>query len=142
MRLLAAAVLMTTVVSASAFPARPTPVDKTEPEPRFDPATVIDIMGAVVSVREVPRGSPLSGIHLLVSTENEEIDAYLGPADFLKEFEITFSRGDSVQIVGSKVTFEGGRTILVREVRKGEVFLYLRDHAGHPNWPQRRTPVT
>jgi hypothetical protein len=60
----------------------------------------------------------------------------------LKEFEISFSPGNATQIIGARVPFGGGHVVLAREVRKGEVYLYLRDNSGHPNWPARRSPTT
>jgi DNA/RNA endonuclease YhcR with UshA esterase domain len=124
-------------VSAPALTAGTDQVQKTESEPRYDRAAEIDITGSVLSVREVARGSPLSGLHLdlVVSTENGKIDSYLGPADFIKEFDVTFSKGDTVNIVGSRVTFRGVRVVLARQVRKGDICLYLRDDNGYPNWP-------
>ena len=61
-------------------------------EPRYDAATVIDVDATVMDVREVPRNNPLGGVHLTVKIESETIDVYLGPADYLKEFEITFAK--------------------------------------------------
>jgi hypothetical protein len=124
---------------ARAFAAGPKQLEKTDSEPRYDPIAEVDISGTVISVREVPRGSALSGLHLVVSTENGEIESYLGPADFIREFDVTFAKGDRVNIVGSRVTFRGTRVVLARQVRKGDVCLYLRDDNGYPNWP---TPMT
>jgi len=142
MRFPAAVFLLSALVSPAAFAAKPDSVDRVAAEPRYDPATVIDVTGTVVSVREAPPGDPLTGVHLKVDTESETMDIYLGPADFLKEFEIVFSKGDTVQIVGSRVNLGAGHVLLAREVRKGEIFLYLRDRAGHPNWPPRHIPTT
>ena len=57
-----------------------------EPEPRYDSATTVDMMTLVADLREVPRGNPLNGTHLLVRPESakensETIDVYLGPAN-------------------------------------------------------------
>ncbi|HLM98579.1 MAG TPA: hypothetical protein VK335_04820 [Bryobacteraceae bacterium] len=108
-----------------------TPVD----EPRYDPATEVSIVAIVTEVREVPHGSPLSGIHLSVKTESQALDAHLGPAEFVKQFEITFAKGDEVRVTGSKVkTANGTRVILVREVRKDAATLSCRRANGEPNW--------
>ncbi len=110
------------------------PVD----EPRYDPATEVNILGLVNEVREVPRGNPLCGIHLFLRPEMQEsqiIDVYLGPADFLKQFDIHFAKGDEVRVTGSKVkTANGSHVILVREVRKDEATLSCRRASGQPNW--------
>jgi len=104
-------------------------------EPRYDSATEVTILATVTEVREVPRGNPLSGIHLSVKTETQAFDAYLGPADFLKQFEITFAKGDEVRVTGSKVKIGSGpHVILVREVRKDQATLACRRAKGEPNW--------
>lgn len=141
-RSLALSALLSALVPAPAFSAAPYQGDKAEGEPRYDPATVINITGTVMSVREEPSSQPLSGLHLIVKTDVGEIDTYLGPADFLKQFEISFSPGNIVQIIGSRVPFGGGRVMLAREARKGGTYLYLRDSSGRPNWPARRNPAT
>ena len=104
-------------------------------EPRYDPATEVSILAIVTEVREVPRGNPLSGIHLSVKTETQVFDAHLGPAEFVKQFEITFTKGDEVRVTGSKVKNGTGiRVILVREVRKDQATLSCRRAKGEPNW--------
>jgi len=107
-------------------------------EPRYDPATEVSILAIVNEVRDVPRGNPLSGIHLLLKSESQEsqvIDVYLGPSAFIKQFEITFAKGDEVRVTGSKVkTANGTHVILVREVRKDQETLSCRRAKGEPNW--------
>ena len=104
-------------------------VTKTEPEPRYDPATVVDLLVVVTEVRAATGENGLDGVRLVARTEADTtIDVYLGPASFLKEFEITFAKGDRIQIIGSKVKFAGGSIVLAREVRKDSDFGIL-------NWP-------
>lgn len=107
-------------------------------EPRYDPATEVSMLGVVNEVHEVPRGNPLCGIHLLLRPELQEsqlIDVYLGPAEFLKQFDIHFAKGDEVRVIGSKVkTANGSHVILVREVRKDQETLSCRRARGEPNW--------
>ena len=103
-------------------------------DPRYDVATVIDVDATVMDLRQVPRNSPLSGLHLTVKIESDTIDVFLGPIDFLKEFEITFAKGDKLEIIGSKVKFGGAHIVLARQVRRDETTLYLRDAKGKPHW--------
>jgi hypothetical protein len=130
----AAAILASILASAAALAAGSDKAASAEPEPGYDPATVIDVMATVMEVREVPPGSPLSGVHLLVRTQTETLDVYLAPAEFLKEFEISFAKGDRLQIAGSKVKLGETHVVLLREVRKRETTLYFRDRKGTPNW--------
>jgi hypothetical protein len=106
-------------------------------DPRYDVATVIDVDATVMDLREVARNNPLSGLHLTVKIESDTIDVFLGPVDFLKEFEITFAKGDKLEIIGSKVKFGGAHIVLARQVRRDETTLYLRDAKGKPHWTAR-----
>jgi len=103
-------------------------------DPRYEVATVIDVDATVMDVREVPRNNPLSGLHLTVKIESDTVDVFLGPVDFLKEFEITFVKGDKLEVIGSKVKFGGAHIVLARQVRRDETTLYLRDVKGKPHW--------
>jgi hypothetical protein len=127
-------VLLSIALAAAGLVA-PGQTAKPQQEPRYDPATIIDVLATVTDLREVPRGSPLAGVHLTVKTDKEAFDAYVAPADFLKEMAVSFVKGDRIQIVGSKVKFGDGPVVLVREVRKQNLTLYLRDQKGTPNWP-------
>jgi len=109
----------------------PNKVASAEEQPAYDPATMVDVLAVVTDIREVPRGSPLAGIHLILKEESGVLDAYLGPKDFVKQFEINFV----VQVIGSKVKMASGAyVVLAREVRKGETTLYCRRKKGEPNW--------
>ena len=71
---------------------------KTESEPVYDPATVVDVKVTVTGIREAPMTDPLDGLHLTVKTDTdafktETFDIYVGPTDFVKIFEITFAKG-------------------------------------------------
>jgi len=129
---LAVAVLL----SALTLRAAPGGTTGAEQEPRYDPASVVDVEATVLEVRDAPQNkTSAKGIFLLVKTERETIDVYVGPADFLKDFDIVFARGDRVQIIGSRVRSGEGYLILAREVRRRERTLYLRTRNGEPNWP-------
>lgn len=104
------------------------------PEPAYDTSSVINEMATVVEQREVPKGEALSGIHLIVKTDSATLEVYLGPTDFVKQFEFNASKGDRVQVAGSKVKFRGADIVLAREVRNQQLTLYLRDRKGVPNW--------
>ena len=107
---------------------------KTDPEPVYDPATVVDVKVTVIGIREAPMTEPLDGLHLTVKTDTEAFDIYVGPTDFVKIFGITFAKGDKVQVVGSKVKFDGVDLVLARQVSRRETTFILRDKNGEPFW--------
>jgi len=91
-------------------------------------------MATVMDVREVPKGEALCGLHLTAKTDTVTIDVYVGPMDFVRQFEFSVTKGDRVQIAGSRVKFRGADLLLAREVRNQQMTLYLRDAKGVPNW--------
>ncbi len=102
--------------------------------PAYDTATVIDIEAKVTEVREAPKGSPMEGLHLKVQSGAESLDVYVGPSEFVKVFEVKFTKGDQIHVIGSKVNSEGSTTVLAREVSIGTVTLLCRDKNGEPLW--------
>ena len=62
------------------------------------------------------------------------MSVYLGPAEFIESFGLTFRKGDNLHITGSKVRNSGDSIVLAREVRRDSATLYLRNRNGDPYW--------
>jgi hypothetical protein len=122
---------LTLLLGVAGFAGGKDPGDK---GPRYDPAKETTISTTVVEVREVSSEGPLEGIHLDVKMKGETLEVYVGPADFVKLFGVTFNKGDDIDVTGSKVTVDGGVILLGREIRLGHVTLLLRDKDGKPFW--------
>jgi hypothetical protein len=103
-------------------------------EPAYNPAAMVDVVGTITAVRQVPASSPLEGVHLTLKSKNSTFDAYLGPADFLKIFKTNFPVGTEVRVIGSKVSFGNNDVILANEVHIGPTSIILRDGSGAPVW--------
>jgi hypothetical protein len=103
--------------------------------PQYNIKTEVDFIGAIVKVREVPRGEAFAGIHLTIQSKGEAIEVYLGPADFIKLMDMPLRAGlKDVGVTGSKVKFDGNDLVLARELRVDKTVLSLRDEKGFPNW--------
>jgi DNA/RNA endonuclease YhcR with UshA esterase domain len=100
---------------------------------RYDPNSEATIKGTVEKVERFGANTSMGGIHLIVKSENENIEVHLGPAAFVDK-KMMFTEGDSIQIVGSKVTMMGKPVVIAREVKKGDQVLQLRDQRGVPVW--------
>jgi hypothetical protein len=48
--------------------------------------------------------------------------------------DLTFSKGDELEVTGSKVKFEGVDTIFAREVKRDSDTFVFRDKDGNPIW--------
>jgi hypothetical protein len=110
-------------------------------EPAYNPATMVEVSGIITAVRQVPAGSPLEGVHLMLKSKASTLDAYIAPADFLKIFKTNFPVGTEVRIIGSKVSFGNTDVILANEVNLGTTAIILRDGGGAPVWQNWGVPI-
>jgi predicted TIM-barrel enzyme len=106
---------------------------KADPGPRYDTRTVVAFEAVVSEVRT--KESVPAGVSLLVKNDSDAAwTVYLGPADFVKGFDLTFKKGDRIHVTGSKLKLGDDVLVLAREVRKEAATLYLRGKEGEPYW--------
>jgi hypothetical protein len=129
---------LTLLLAITAIPATATGIIPNSPKPEagpsYDPATVIDIMGTITDVWEVPPYLQLEGLHLAVKSGSETLDVYVGPADFVEIFGVMFVKGDKIEVIGSRLMFGDGEIVLAAEIRIADVTVVLRDKDGVPYW--------
>jgi len=99
----------------------------------YNPQTVETVSGQVVSVDKMGSAS-YQGVHLTIKTDKETIPVHLGPSWYLDQQKMTFSPKNTVEITGSRVTFDGKPAIIAAEVKKGGQSLKLRESNGIPMW--------
>lgn len=102
----------------------------------FNVNTVETIDGVVKDIiyKSSERNPEMTGVHLEVTTGEEEVPIHLGPAWYISQQEHSFSKGDSVTITGSRITFNDAPAIIAAKVQKGDMVLDLRNENGIPNW--------
>jgi hypothetical protein len=101
----------------------------------YDPKTVENLSGEVTSVdRLTPEKGMSYGIHLMLKTEKETISVHLGPGWYIERQDTQIKVKDTVQVKGSRITFEGKPAIIAADVKKGDEVLQLRDETGVPKW--------
>ena len=104
----------------------------------YNPATETTLTGTVDDIKNLPSpGRGGGGLHLIVSTPTGSIEVHVGPASFVSSKNVTFSKGDALTVVGSKVTMAGKEVVIAREIKKGDQVLTLRDPKGFPLWSGR-----
>ena len=69
-----------------------------EREPRYDPATVIDVQGFRQDVRVNTNSGSLRGLYLVLKTESDTIDVYLGPTDSFEGLKSVSERGEQCAV--------------------------------------------
>jgi hypothetical protein len=104
--------------------------------PKYDAAAETVFKGTVDEVRD--RQCPMSrglGSHIMLKlTDGKNMEVHLAPAKFVKAYDLTFNKGDQLEVTGTKVTFEGLETIFAREVKRGSDTFAFRDKEGRPIW--------
>jgi hypothetical protein len=98
--------------------------------PQYDHKTETVLAGSIVKVYE-SGGTQFAKFE----TKTESVEVYLAPTSFINMLEIPMKTGQKdIEIVGSRVKFEGQELILARELRIGKNLYALRDRNGNPNW--------
>jgi hypothetical protein len=119
------------------------PQGRGQGSPRYDVSTEATVTGTVESVDQISdpgtgRGRRgLGGTHITLKTSAETLEVHLGPTAFLNEKRVAIAKGDTLVVVGSRVTVDGDSVFLAKEVKKGDSAWTLRDAAGLPLWRGR-----
>ncbi len=107
-----------------------------EKAPKYDKATEVKLKGTVTDVRDYD--CPISGTmgaHLTLKLQDgSTIELHLAATKYVKSYEMVFSKGDEIEVTGSKVKFNGADTILAREITRGQDSFVFRDEKGKPVW--------
>ncbi len=103
----------------------------------YDPKTVETVSGQVVTIEHVGgkggRGGGY-GVHLVLKTDKEEVSVHLGPSWYLEKQGMKIETKDTIEVHGSRVTYQGQPAIIAATVKKGDQVLKLRDDNGVPAW--------
>ncbi len=105
----------------------------------YDPKAEITIQGTIEKLDRMDHrnmaGMPGMGmgVHLTVKSGTEKTEVHVGPAAFVEK-SMTFKEGDTVEVVGSKVSMMGRTALIAREVKTDGKVLKLRDENGAPLW--------
>jgi hypothetical protein len=102
--------------------------------PRYDKTTETTVTGTVDEVQSHQGRGGGTGLHLALKTEAGVLNVHVGPTTWLTEHNYAFSKGDVLQVTGSKVQMNGGDAFIAREIRKGDAIMTLRTADGVPLW--------
>jgi hypothetical protein len=104
--------------------------------PKYDAANEVTIKGVVDEVKEVQ--CPLSGGmdgHITVKMDDgKAFLVHLASSKFLKEYGISFAKGDRVEVVGAKAKVGEQEDVLARKIERGNQNFVFREKDGKPLW--------
>jgi DNA/RNA endonuclease YhcR with UshA esterase domain len=93
------------------------------------------VQGAVQDVQEFY--CPISGdvgTHLLVKTDHGTFQVHIAPLRFLRDKKLSFSKGDQIEVVGSRIIYNGHEALIARTVIRGDQTVAFRKPNGKPMW--------
>lgn len=102
----------------------------TAPALEYDKSAEVNIKGVIDDVKTAADHI----IHLTLKDGNDSLDLFVAPEKFLKEMEIIFAKGETIEVLGSQRTVDGEVILLVREVRRSGDVMTIRDEEGKPVW--------
>ncbi len=125
--------IVTSVVSLLALAAA---ASSQKPRVKYDPAAETTISGTIEEVKEYecPASGTL-GYHLVIKSHDQLVTVHVAASKFLRDYEISFAKGEQVEVVGAKMKLDNGEEgILAREVKRGQNTYAFRDKDGKPLW--------
>jgi tagatose-1,6-bisphosphate aldolase non-catalytic subunit AgaZ/GatZ len=119
------------LVAAIAAPAN----QAAEASPEYRLEAEVAVKGVVDNVVQHAGWMGWDGVYATLRThQGEVVQAQFAPAAFLKMLDLMPKAGDSLEIRGVIADTPEGRVLLVRELRRANVVISLRDPKGHPVW--------
>ncbi len=101
----------------------------------YNSSNEVTVQGVVQDVQEFY--CPISGdegSHLMVKTENGTLQVHVAPKRFLHGNSMSFSKGDQIQVVGSRIIYLGHDALIARTVVRGNQTMAFRKPDGKPVW--------
>ena len=102
--------------------------------PMYDVKTEATLTGTIEDVQQQPCMGRRTGTHLTLKTESETVDVCLGPPAYVQEKGFSFTKGERVEVIGSRVKLGGKDVVVARQITKGNEVLTLRNAQGIPAW--------
>lgn len=109
----------------------------------YDPLTESTLKGTVENVWTEDCAccaDCAGGTHLMLKAEGETIEVHVGPSSVLEAKKWELTKGDKIEVLGSKVFFGDCKALIAREVTKGDETLTLRNEQGIPVWGRGPMP--
>lgn len=104
--------------------------------PKYDLASEVTLKGTITDVSE--RNCPVSGglgFHFMLKVQDgTAIEVHVATSKFVKTYEMGLKKDDKVEVVGSKVKFEGAETVFARQITRGDEVFAVRFQDGSPAW--------
>jgi len=98
----------------------------------YNVATENTVKGTVRAVEDYtcPVSENEMGRHLRMQSATGTMEIHLAPARVMRSQKFSFSPGDQIEVLGSRVKIQGQESIIAREVTRGNETFFIRDRQG------------
>jgi len=103
---------------------------QTAPVVKYDKSSEVRVKGVIEEVTATADNT----IHLTLRNDKGLHDVVVAPEKFLKEMEISFTKGDTIEVLGSEVVVDGSPVMLARELTRAGDTMVMRDDSGKAVW--------
>lgn len=103
--------------------------------PTYNTASEVTIHGVIEDVQNFY--CPISGdegTHLIVATDNGEVQVHVAPSRFLSGQGWNFVKGEQVEVLGSRIYYREREALIARTITRGSQIVALRKANGRPLW--------
>jgi len=104
--------------------------------PKYDRASEVTLKGTIGDISE--RNCPVSGglgFHFMLKMQDgTAIEVHVATSKFVKSYEMGLKKDNKVEVVGSKVKFEGAESVFARQITRGDEVFVVRFKDGSPAW--------
>jgi hypothetical protein len=101
----------------------------------YNAAAETTVRGVVEEVQDFYCNvSSHEGTHLIVATATGRVQVHVAPTSFLSGQQWRFSRGDEVEVVGSRIIYQGHDALIARTITRGPDTVAVRTANGSPLW--------
>lgn len=106
------------------------------PVPKYDKSAEAFFKGTVqeVSDHECPVSGGMGSHLMLRLTDGKIVQVHLATTRFVRQYELTFHKGETLEVTGVEVNFEGADAIFARKIKRGTEEFLFRDDDGKPIW--------
>jgi hypothetical protein len=106
-----------------------------DPPPEYRLAAEVAVKGVAETVVQHAGWMGWDGVYGTLRTHGGEVyEVHFATAAYLKMLDLMPKAGEALEIRGVLADTPTGRVLLVRELRRANVVIHLRDAKGQPLW--------
>lgn len=97
-------------------------------------AAELELTGTIEAVASHAGWMGWDGVYATLKADGRNYEIHVAPASFLADLGLELAAGNRVTVKGCVARVNGAEAVMVREIRRENVVLNLRDSENRPVW--------